>query len=232
MDLLDRLQFFSVLDGIALAAIAAAWLLIGHAIENPAARRPSVSFLMRAYRHEWMRAFVTRQPRVYDMITLTNLRQGTSFFASTCLIAIGGGLALIGNTEKLLGLAQDLSLDDAPELIWEAKILLILLFLANALFKFIWAHRLFGYCAVVMGAAPNEDTPHAYIRAAQAAEIANSAARSFNRGLRAIYFALGAAAWFLGPVALLGATAATVLILWRREFASNSRNVLLETPPT
>ncbi len=226
MTLLDRLQFFTVLDLVAVGAIAVAWLGIGYAVEHARGRRPSVSILMERYRQEWLRAFITRNPRVFDTITLGNLRQGTAFFASTCLIAIGGGLALIGNTEQLLGVAEDLSLE-APEVVWEVKILLVLLFLANALFKFIWAHRLFGYSAVVMAAAPNDETDIAYHRAAQSADITNSAARSFNRGLRALYFALGAAAWLLGPVALLAATLVTTYTIWSREFRSHSREVLL-----
>jgi len=65
-------------------------------------------------------------------------------------------------------------------------------------------------------------------RANQAAEINITAARSFNRGLRSVYFALGALAWLLGAIPLLVATALTVLILWRREFASHSRGILLQ----
>lgn len=231
MDLLDRLQFFGPLDMGGLVAIAAAWFVVTWLIERPPASRPSTAILMEKYREAWMYQHVTRQPRVFDSMIMGNLRQGTSFFASTCLIAIGGGAALIGNTEQLLGLAEDLSLSDAPVVIWDVKILLVMLFLANGLFKFIWAHRLFGYSLIVMGAAPNDEGPDAFVRTRQAADIANSAARSFNRGLRALYFALGAAAWLLGPEALLVATALTVLILLRREFASNSRRVLLEKVP-
>lgn len=231
MDLLDRLQFFSLLDAIAAGAIVLAWLAVSHVIENPSSRRPSTAVVMERYREAWMREFVTRQPRVFDSMVLGNLRQGTSFFASTCLIAIGGGMALIGNTEQLLGLAEDLSLEDAPAAIWDVKIIFTLLFLANGLFKFIWSHRLFGYCAIVMGAAPNNDGPDAYARAAQAADIANSAARSFNRGLRCVYFSLAAAAWLLGPAALLVATGVALLTVWRREFASKSRATLLRSLP-
>ena len=62
--------------------------------------------------------------RIFDATILGSLREGTSFFASACLIALGGGLALIGNTERLLGVAEDFPLD-TPVVIWEAKILLI-----------------------------------------------------------------------------------------------------------
>lgn len=227
----DVLAFFTPLDAAALGLLLLAWIGVARAIEAPHSRRPSVSFLMERYRHDWMRAYVTRAPRVFDMMALGNLRQGTAFFASSCLIAIGGGLALVANPQTLRGFAQDLSLETAPILIWELKMLLILLFLASALFKFIWSHRLFGYCAVVMSAAPNDDSPRAYHHAEQAADIANSAARSFNRGLRAIYFSLGAAAWLVGPVPLILATLATVAVLWRREFNSRSREILLRKAP-
>ena len=227
---MDRLQFFDLLDGIAVTAIVLTWLLIGWIIERPGARRPSVSVLMADYRRDWMKQFITRDPRVFDALTLNGLREGTSFFASACLIAIGGGLALIGNTERLLVLAEDLSLDDAPAVIWNAKVLLVLAFLVNALLKFIWSNRLFGYNAVVMASVPNDFSDAAYARAAQAAEINIHAVRNFNRGLRSVYFALAALTWLLGAIPLMVGTALTVITLWRREFASHSRSVLLEKP--
>ncbi len=229
MELLDRLQFFGPLDLTAITLLATAWVLIGWIIERANSKHPSVSVIMAEYRREWMVQFVTREPRVFDANILANLRQGTTFFASASMIGIGGGLALIGNTERLLGIAKDLTLDAAPAVVWEVKILVVILFLANGFLKFVWSHRLFGYCAVMLASVPNDATDPACLpRARQAAEINITAARSFNRGLRSVYFALGALAWLLGAVPLLVATAFTVLILWRREFASHSRSVLLQ----
>ena len=65
-------------------------------------------------------------------------------------------------------------------------------------------------------------------RARQAAEINITAAKSFNRGLNSIYFALAALGWLIGPWALILATALTAGVLMRREFASQSRLVMLE----
>ncbi len=229
MELLDRLQFFSPFDLTAITLLATSWVLIGWIIERDNSKHPSVSVIMAGYRREWMVQFVTREPRVFDANVLANLRQGTTFFASTSMIGIGGGLALIGNTESLLGIAKDLSLEDAPAVVWEMKILVVILFLANGFLKFVWSHRLFGYCAVMLASVPNDATDPACLpRARQAAEINITAARSFNRGLRSVYFALGALAWLLGAIPLLVATAFTVLILWRREFASHSRSILLQ----
>ena len=211
----------------AIAFLLICWLLIGWLIEHPPRTLPSVSTLMVQYRRDWMVQMVTRQPRIFDASIIDSLRQGTAFFASTCMIAIGGGVAMIGNSDRILGLATDLPIDLAGVPV-EAKIILVLFFLANALLKFVWANRLFGYCSVLMAAVPNDPAdPRAYPRAAQAAEINITAARSFNRGLRAIYFGLAALGWMLGPVALALATLAASAVMLRREFASTSRRVMM-----
>lgn len=232
MTTLPAMTPFSPLDFAALVLLICTWAWIGWRIENPKTARPSVNVLMAGLRREWMVQMVTRNPRVFDAQLVGNLRQGTAFFASATMIAIGGGLALFGNTERLAGLARDLTLGEGTTIMWEIKILVILLFLANSFLKFVWAHRLFGYCSVLMGAVPNDtDTKLAFFRADQAAEINITAARSFNRAMRATYFALAAAAWLLGPLPLMLATLLTAAVLWRREFASQSRAALLRHPP-
>ncbi len=229
MNWTDRLALFAPLDFAALATLVLLWLFIGWRIENPGAN-PSVSRLMGQYRRDWMVQMITRQPRIFDAQTLSTLRQGTSFFASATMIAIGGSLALIGNSDRLTGLANQLTLESDPTFVWEVKVLLITAFLTNAFLKFVWSHRLFGYCAVLMAATPNDpEDPLAHTRAAQAGEINIFAARSFNRGLRSVYFSLGSAAWMIGASALILAAAITFAVLWRREFASKSRQVLMNT---
>lgn len=215
------------IDALCVAFTLIAWAGIGWVIEHPPRSRPSVSVLMKEYRREWMRQFLTRQPRIFDASMIDSLRQGTAFFASASLIAIGGGIALIGNPAAMVGLAQDLTLPaDATGL--QLRVLLVILFLANAVLKFIWSNRLFGYCAVMMAAVPNDPTdPLAPHRAAQAGELNITAAKSFNRGLHSIYFALGSLGWLLGPYVLIGTTILTSAMLIRREFASESRKVML-----
>ena len=65
-------------------------------------------------------------------------------------------------------------------------------------------------------------------RAAQAAEINITAAKSYNRGLRAIYFALAAIGWVIGPLGLIATSVIAATVLMRREFASQSRIVMLD----
>ncbi len=219
---------FSYLDLAAVGLLLTLWAGLGWIVDHPPAAYPSVSQLMSHYRRDWMREFVTRDPRIFDATVIDSLRQGTAFFASATMIAIGGGIALIGNTTPLLGLAQDLTLMADPRMI-EIKVIFVLLLVASAFLKFVWAHRLFGYCAVLMAAVPNDPSdPRCYPRAAQAGEINITAARGFNRGLRAVYFALGALGWLLGPEVLIATTLLTAGVLIRREFFSQSRKVMME----
>jgi uncharacterized membrane protein len=166
-------------DLILLAGLVLAWFLSGWISEHPPRSRPSVSWLMEDYRRDWMRTFVTREPRIFDATLIDSLRQGTAFFASACMIAIGGGVAVIGNAAAVQRLADDLPLSGGPEV--ALKMLPVIGFLANALLKFVWAHRLFGYCSILMAAVPNDpQDPLAFHRASQAAEINITAAQKLQ----------------------------------------------------
>jgi uncharacterized membrane protein len=226
-----NLSTIPALDLVMLGVLVVAWVISGWVSEHPPQSLPSVSWLMEEYRRDWMKTFVTRQPRIFDATLIDSLRQGTAFFASACMIAIGGGVAMIGNAAAVQRLADELPFDGTgPDV--ALKMLPVLVFLANALLKFVWAHRLFGYCSILMAAVPNDPAdPLSFHRAGQAAEINIAAAKSFNRGLRSIYFALAALGWLLGPWGLLAGTVLATGILIRREFASASRQVILRRDP-
>ena len=229
MNLLATLEAtFTALDSAAFSLLILAWFVTGFVAEHPPAWRHSVSHLMKDYRRRWMVEFLTRDPRIFDITLIDSLRQSAGFFISGAMIAIGGGVAMIGNTTTLQGLAQDLTLG-AETAQLRIKLIVVVAFLGNALLKFVWSHRLFGYCAIMMAAIPNDYTnPMARPRADQTAEIIITAARSFNRGLNAIYFALAGLAWLIGPKALIYAVILTTFVLIRREFASRSRAVMMQ----
>ena len=223
-----HLSALGAFDLGALALIIGVWVLLGWLIEHPRPHRPSVTVLVAQRRRDWMKVFVTRDPRIFDSQILSSLRQGTSFFASTSLLAIGGVLALIGNTDPLRGVAAEVMTTQTPVLVFQIKLGLVTLFLVTAFLKFVWSNRVFGYCSVVMGAVPQDpDHPDAYPLAAQAGELNVRAAMNFNRGLRAMYFALAALAWLIGAWALIAATLIVGWTVWSREFASMPRRILL-----
>lgn len=220
---------FTLFDYIALALLGLAWIGVSWIIENPPARRSSVTILMRKYRIDWMQEMLTRQPRIFDATILSSLRQGTTFMTSACMIAVGGVLAMAGSVEKLDSIVMGVGIAGHPAAFWQIKLALVAVILTHAVFKFIWSNRLFGYCAIVMASVPNDpDAPKAGFRARQAAEINIRAAMNFNRGLRSVYFAFTALAWVLGPWALMIAVLLTTRSLLSREFASTSRGLLLD----
>ena len=232
MTLMSQLAALAPADVAAVAFLLAGFWGLGWWIEHPGMARLSVTVLMAERNRAWMEQFVTRDPRIFDSQIVGSLRQGTAFFASTNILAIGGVLALMGNVDPLQGLAAEVSDAQTPVVVWQIKLGLVALFLGNAFLKFVWAHRVFGYCSVLMAAVPNDPAdPMARPRAAQAGELNIRAAVNFNRGLRAMYFALGALFWLAGPWALVGASLVVFWIVWSREFASLPRKILLQKMP-
>jgi len=221
--------FFTWWDFAALALFGACWFGMTWLIERPRRDAPSMAQIMGRYRMKWMDAMLTRDPRIIDGALLSQLRTGAAFFASGTMLAIGGAVALLGQADRMVTVARDLSEHlEITRIGSEFKILFLMLLLVSAFLKFVWSHRLFGYCAILMGAVSSDGADPENIRIARKSGALNvSAGRSFNRGLRHVYFALAAMAWFLGPIAFMIATASTAAILYRREFRSESRKALL-----
>jgi uncharacterized membrane protein len=217
-DLAALAVFFACLPGMT-------WL-----VDHSSDERPSTSRLMAHYRRRWMQEVPTRPNRIVDSSLLVALRNGAAFFASGAMIAIGGAAALLGQTERLERVARDIAGGlGGSEIVWEVKLLFILVLLVSAFLKFVWSHRLFGYCAILLGAMPERGSPEEMAAAVERASLLNIAAgRNFNRGLRTVYFTLAALAWFIGPLALIVATLVTAAEIYRREFRSKSREALLE----
>ncbi|MBY8977507.1 DUF599 domain-containing protein [Rhodobacteraceae bacterium NNCM2] len=215
-------------------AAAVAFLLVclngwGWLVESPHLRKRSVATLMADHRRQWMERMAEREGRIVDSNLLNIIHRGAGFFASASLIAIGGIAALIGQADRLLGVASDLVEDSTAgeRVVWEVKLLFLLCLMTSAFLKFVWAHRLYGYCAVLIGATPEDGEPEERAKIARMAASVNiRAGRSFNRGLQTVYFSLATLGWILGPEALAVTTLLTTLMLYRREFRSETQRVL------
>ncbi|HWM80952.1 MAG TPA: DUF599 domain-containing protein [Pseudolabrys sp.] len=218
---------FSLIDLAALLYFIGTWVTYSVIIEHTIHGRSSLNSLMHAYRDQWMREMLGRQMRMVDGQVTASLQNGAAFFASTSLIAVGGALTLVRSTEEILTLVAVLPFSTPPTRAqWEAKILGLAIIFVYAFFKFGWSYRLYNYVAILIGAAPpieEKDSAPALQLAHRAAHICADAGRHFNRGQRAFFFALGYLGWFLGPAPLALTTTAIVIVMYRRQFYSESR---------
>jgi len=131
------------------------WLIYGITLEHTAYGRDSLSARMNGYREVWVRNLLDREARMVDMQIMASLQNGTAFFASTSLIAIGGGLALLRATNDALAVLRELPVDLTPSpALWEIKCVGLILIFIYAFFKFAWSYRLFNYVAILLGAMP------------------------------------------------------------------------------
>lgn len=219
----------TVLDYLAFAFYVASWIGYTLFADYSAWRERSIKKTMDAYRERWMLQMLRRENRMVDANIIGSLQNGAAFFASTTIFALGGLIAALGASEQAMGILSTLHMDQfATAETWQLKVLLMIAVMAYAFFKFAWTFRLQNYCAVLLGAtaeeseAGSEDTALAH----RAARISALAARHFNRGLRAYFFALAALAWFVHPVLFMVMIVYVLYVLHRREFRSKSLKVL------
>ena len=218
---------FSLPDLLAFAWFVGVWLAYSMMIEKTSRGRRSLNALMNGYRNAWMEQLLSREMRMVDAQVTASLQNGTAFFASTSLIAIGGTLTLLRSTEQILNVVAGLpfGVPTSPEM-WELKLVGLSIIFVYAFFKFAWSYRLFNYFVIMVGAAPppaKKDTAAAQAFAHRAARLCADAGLHFNRGQRAFFFALGYLGWFLGPLELALTTTGVVIVMWRRQFASVAR---------
>jgi uncharacterized membrane protein len=215
-----------LVDILAVGFFALEWIVYAITLEHTAYGRDSLSARMNVYREVWMRRLLDREARMVDMQIMAALQNGTAFFASSSLIAVGGALALLRSTSEALAVLGALPIDLTPSpALWELKCVGLILIFVYAFFKFAWAYRLFNYVAILLGAMPParlRDTPEAEAHVIRTARLFEAAGRHFNRGQRAFFFALGYLGWFVSPWVLFATTSAVVIVTWRRQFASNA----------
>jgi uncharacterized membrane protein len=220
------MTLFTPLDLVALACFVAAWGGYAFMLEHGRPGRISLNRRMNAFREVWMRRMLAREMRMVDMQIMGSLQNGTAFFASTSLLAIGGSLTLLRSPDEIMAVASYLPFGvPSTRALWEAKTIGLCVVFVYAFFKFAWAYRLYNYVAILLGATPfaaEKDTPEAEAHVVRTARLFTAAGRHFNHGQRAFFFALGYLGWFAGPLVLMGTTAAVVVVIWRRQFVSDA----------
>jgi uncharacterized membrane protein len=222
---------FTNLDYVALAFFLIAWFGYHAVLELTSAGQKSLNKMMNGYRYRWMEQMVVRENRIVDTTIMASLMNGTAFFASTSLIAIGGVLALLQSTDSVLPVFADLPFGEPPtRLAWDVKVIGLAILFVYAFFKFAWAYRLFNYMVIIVGAVPVLDESNraeALAVARQAGTMNAVAGKHFNRGQRAFFFSLAYLGWFVSAYLFIGATAGVLIVMWRRQFLSDAHDAAL-----
>jgi uncharacterized membrane protein len=219
-NLLALLWFLICFKGYSLYATRAA--LRVHCLANA----------MHNYRKEWMKRMLTRENRIADTSTISNLERSVSFFASTTLLILAGLITIMGSTEKAIAVISDIPFAAQATIFeWELKLLLLIVLFVFAFFKFTWSLRQYGFAAVMMGGSPQpSDDMVEQARNAYALRIANMmslAAGHFNTGLRTYYFCMAVLGWFINAWIFIALSTLVMLILYRREFKSRTLDEMI-----
>jgi len=176
---------------------------------------------LRVVRAAWMRQMARRESRFMDGQLLGHALNSASFFASSNLLLIAAAAGVLFGGEKSFASLSSLELvQTSSRLLFELQMSVILVVLARGLLSFIWSIRQMNYCLTLFGATPEGEDVDPAIRdafAMAAGQVLNPALSAFNAGVRGYYFALAAAAWMFGPVAMTLATVGAVsLLVWRQ----------------
>jgi uncharacterized membrane protein len=216
-------------DIIAFAAFIALWVGYTLAADHYTARGRSLSAVMGRHRLVWMRSLCDRDNRVADTAIIGNLMRSVAFFASASLLVVGGLAALMGSAERGYEVYRGMPFaGDGGIAAFEMKVVLLACVFVYTFFQITWSLRQFNYCCILMGSAPmpgaSPGDKEAFAR--HAARLQALAANSFNRGLRAYYFALAMLGWFVNTWVFVVAAAAVAAVLFRREFRSKTMKSL------
>lgn len=196
-------------------------------------KRPSLTVLMGGHRRAWLRNSLTRDLKMIDTQIISGLQNGTAFFASTSIFALGSCFPLLGAADSVKSIYATLPPSfQAGQAAFEFKVVGLAAIFAYSFFKFGWSYRLFNYCSILFGAVPmprhaqeaQAETEKAIERVI---ELNILAGKHFNAGLRGIFLSIGYIGWFVSPLLLMATTLFVIGVLTRRQFFSEARKALL-----
>ncbi|SMC82907.1 DUF599 family protein [Rhizobium sp. RU36D] len=229
----------TTLDYVALALFGAMWFAFAWVTAKSSIfGRRSLTQLMAERRREWIMNSITRDLKMIDTSILAGLQNGTAFFASTSILAIGGCFALLGATEQVDAVFRDLPIAiQGGRPAFEMKVCGLTILFGYSFFKFGWSYRLFNYCTILFGALPmmaeSQAHPHkAQVAAERVVRMNIIAAKHFNAGLRAIFLSIGYLGWFISPYVFIASSVFIFVILLRRQYFSEAREAILGDWPS
>jgi uncharacterized membrane protein len=227
----------TIADYVALTLFALLWVIYSWFTAGSGAKylpRLSLNRAMAERRKLWIHNSLRRDLKMIDTQIMAGLQNGTAFFASTSIFAIGGCFALLGATDQVEAVFRDLPLVHyADRTAFELKVAGLTFLFGYSFFKFGWSYRLFNYCTILFGALPmmhdtNMDRGAAEAAADQVVRMNTIAASHFNSGLRALFLSVGYLGWFVGPYMFMAMTIFVIVVLTRRQYFSEARLAIMD----
>jgi uncharacterized membrane protein len=225
----------TISDYIALAFFLSLWGVFNWVTSGDRNfKRISVTRAMSMHRAIWIRNSLHRDLKMIDTSIMAGLQNGTAFFGSTSLLALGSTFALLGATDQAQALFADLpTIFHGGRTAFELKVGGLATIFAYSFFKFGWSYRLFNYCSIMFGGLPMQaealKDPHAANLAAERVIAMNViAAKSFNAGLRGLFLSIGYLGWFVNAYVFAAMSVFVFTILIRRQFFSEARKALIQ----
>ena len=202
----------------------ACWLAYNFGVPFVETRRPSLSVIMSMQRRRWV-ANATRRESPMDAILSGNLMQSVSFQASTSVLLVLAIFAAFGQLPALMQTLSTLSLgNDYTIADMQIHLLVLLAIFVASFFSFTLSLRQFNHFCIMIGAI-SHDMPATEDEIDAMAMLNSLAARNFNNGIRAYYFAVPAVAWFASPWLAIAIAVVTTGIIVHREFFSSAHRI-------
>jgi uncharacterized membrane protein len=200
------------------------WLAYTYGVPFVERSRPSLSVIMSMQRRRWV-ANATKRESPMDAILSGNLMQSVSLLASTSVLLVLAILAAFGQVNALMatlatfGLGHDYT---AAEM--QIHLLVLLVIFVSSFFSFTLSLRQFNHFCIMIGALSHDSsTTEEEIDAI--AMLNSLAAKNFNNGIRAYYFAVPAVAWFASDWLAIVVTLITTGFIIHREFFSSAHRL-------
>ena len=200
------------------------WFAYNYGVPLLERKRPSLSVIMSMQRRRWVANAVKRDTPL-DAILAGNLMGSVSFLASTSVLLVlavftaFGNLTALTDTLSTVGLKASYTTQDVQIHLFATLAIFVLSF-----FSFTLALRQFNHFCILLGAI--EHSEHvARDEIDGIAQLNTLAAKNFNNGIRAYYFAVPMVAWFANEWLAVVATLVTVAFMVHREFFSTAHRV-------
>ncbi|HXX85361.1 MAG TPA: DUF599 domain-containing protein [Casimicrobiaceae bacterium] len=212
-------------DVLALVWFMGCWIGFDAVSRRRTTHTHSLVSALRIHRRRWVATMPHRENNQVDAQILNNLLRFALFFATTTIFILAGLVALLGTTQKVVETVSALPFAAPLSLwMWEVKVLLLVAIFVYAFFKFTWSSWQYNALSILVGQAATQrgsaEREERFVECAS--RVAAYAGYNFNHGMRAYYLSMAAMSWFLHPWLMIAATTLIVLVLYRREFRSNT----------